>query len=396
MPSSPPDPALVYESPVVDGPTSHVLAIGIGDYPHLENGSGPLSRHAEGMGQLVSPPLSARAFVDWVLTEFNHPERPLGSVALIASEAQQAPYRNPITGQSYSVPSGTADEVEAAIQAWVDRAQRDPHNLAIFFFCGHGLAEGSVAALLLRDYGGKATKPFDGALNLPGLLSAMASRPPNHQLFIIDSCRITSATFNANLSKVALGRTGVEADPYARVGVPGECLQSVLHSTIEGAKAYGRPGEPSVYTQALLKAFRGPGANPGSGQWWVETTSLQTALHHLITRGMSLPNNLQTPETMRSATFGIHLPTQLEIPTFISCTDGDAMSIAQFSCRLEGQMVASIDCARDGLEGRWELPLSPDKYEFGVIFPADAPFRSTTKLQMVSTPITFVTLSVKP
>ena len=86
-----PESFLVHEA-AVQGPATHALVVGVGAYPHLNGGSGRLSEQHDGMAQLTSPPLSARAFASWLLSEFKHPHKPLGSVALLLSESAPAPF----------------------------------------------------------------------------------------------------------------------------------------------------------------------------------------------------------------------------------------------------------------------------------------------------------------
>jgi hypothetical protein len=50
----------------VDGPATHALVIGVGAYPHLIGGTGR-TKYNDGMGQLTSPPISARLFASWLM-----------------------------------------------------------------------------------------------------------------------------------------------------------------------------------------------------------------------------------------------------------------------------------------------------------------------------------------
>src|SRR5688572_29148314 len=71
-----PESFLVHDAGV-GGPATHALVIGVGAYPHLNGGSGRLSPQHDGMEQLTSPPISARQFASWLMSEFNHPQKPL-------------------------------------------------------------------------------------------------------------------------------------------------------------------------------------------------------------------------------------------------------------------------------------------------------------------------------
>lgn len=85
----------------VAGPATHVLVIGVGDYPHLNGGTGTLTELHGGMGQLTSCPESARAFATWVISDLNAPA-PLASVSLLLSERTgPSRFTHPRTGQGH-------------------------------------------------------------------------------------------------------------------------------------------------------------------------------------------------------------------------------------------------------------------------------------------------------
>jgi hypothetical protein len=184
-------------------------------------------------------------FATWLIEKLDHPGKPLASVAVILSEAETARFENSKTQKSYKVPRGEADDIEEVIGAWAERCAENPDNLAFFFFCGHGVSEGAMSALLMRDYGAKRTNAFDGAINLGELLAAMQTRLPNRQLFIIDACRVSTPLSSFNRQRTTIGRTCLQAEPGGRLTASGPCLQSALHSTLEGSAAYGRAGKPS-------------------------------------------------------------------------------------------------------------------------------------------------------
>ena len=55
-------------------PVTHAIVIGVGDYPHLVNGTGTLTNKNGGLKQLSSPPESARTFCNWLLDDFHNPD----------------------------------------------------------------------------------------------------------------------------------------------------------------------------------------------------------------------------------------------------------------------------------------------------------------------------------
>ena len=78
-------PFLVYENPIPAGPATHAIVIGVGDYPHLNGGAERKTQDHENMGQLTSPPVSARQFASWLIESFHHPAKPLATVSLMLS-----------------------------------------------------------------------------------------------------------------------------------------------------------------------------------------------------------------------------------------------------------------------------------------------------------------------
>ena len=122
----------VVHSAIIAGPATHVIAIGVGAYAHLANGSGVESPHGEGMGQLTSAPLSAKAFTDWVIGNFDD-ARPLASVRLLASGLPNDKYTNPKTATQHDVQRATLDNVKKAVREWKAAGNTNPQNLLLFY-----------------------------------------------------------------------------------------------------------------------------------------------------------------------------------------------------------------------------------------------------------------------
>jgi hypothetical protein len=58
----------------------------------------------------------------------------------------------------------------------------------------------------------------------------------------------------------------------------------IFYATFKGDKAYGKSDQPSFYSQALLKAFSGWGADDEDGTWRVTTNRLGDALENAVAR----------------------------------------------------------------------------------------------------------------
>ena len=99
---------LVHDEPV-SGPATHAIVFGVGTYPHLNGGSGMLTPDHDGMGQLSSPPISAHEFAAWLIGSFNHPSKPLSTVALLVSATAPEKFKNPRSSKLYDVEPATSE-----------------------------------------------------------------------------------------------------------------------------------------------------------------------------------------------------------------------------------------------------------------------------------------------
>ena len=257
---------LVHDEPVA-GPATHAIVLGVGAYPHLNGGTGRLTQDHDGMGQLSSPPISARAFADWLIRSFNHPGKPLSTVALLVSAAAAERFENPRTHSIHDIEPATSQTASAAIKAWKERGDSNSGNLLIFYFCGHGITEGTDTALLLADFGADPQNSLDGALDLRRLYLGLQRCRATEQCFFIDACRTPSGTLvdaQGFAGKVIIqpGRRDPTWEKPVRA--------PIFYATFNGAKAYGLPGEPSLYSQALMKALAGWGADDEDGAEWAD------------------------------------------------------------------------------------------------------------------------------
>jgi hypothetical protein len=127
--------SLVYPSsdPGASTPQAHALLIGVGKYPHLIGGTGPLAINHFNMGQLPSPPASAQAMANWLIdkrtTTHLNLNVPLGTVELLLSPTT---YTDP-AGMVHIVDDATFANISTAFQSWLTRCNRNPDNIGIFY-----------------------------------------------------------------------------------------------------------------------------------------------------------------------------------------------------------------------------------------------------------------------
>jgi hypothetical protein len=312
------DRALIFEDKTVPVGT-HVLLIGIGDYPWLEGGAkcttAEQQQAAMGMGQLGAPPRSARALADWFLDGFDNPEKPLASLALILSEPTQEPFEHDRVGEPKKVPRGEIAEIKKAVEAWTARANTNRANGVVFTFCGHGLQAGDPV-LLCRDYAESALNRFAGAINFEEFRIALSTQQPDTQLLLVDACR-TPDVETALLGQKTPGDAMLSlAKLSTRDDTP--ALQSIHFATSLYTEAWGRATEPSLFTGALLDALRGGGAD-SADDWWVTTSRLHSALSTYLARISRAEGIVQRPAA-QTQEFRISKPPQITVPVYVEST----------------------------------------------------------------------------
>jgi hypothetical protein len=147
----------VYTSPLAASDPkavgTHVFIIGVGEYRSLIGGKGKVLEKTMGLKQLSSPPVSAEALASWFLGRqglshaqvgFHHPGAPLATMEMLLSPPQ--PYTQP-GGSEVLIDTASNYNIAQGFDRWVERAAANDNNIAVFYFCGHGVM-GTDAYLL--------------------------------------------------------------------------------------------------------------------------------------------------------------------------------------------------------------------------------------------------------
>src|ERR1043165_5467672 len=154
---------LVYNR-AVKGAATHAVVIGVGRYPHLRDGDGARLADPEDMGQLTSPPVSARAVATWMLDNLAcaNTARPLGTLRLLVSEAGDSrPFHHSKSNVRSRPLPAPIDNIQSAVEGWKLIGDSSPDHLLIFYFCGHGMGDAGLLALLAEDFGRRPANPLD-------------------------------------------------------------------------------------------------------------------------------------------------------------------------------------------------------------------------------------------
>ncbi len=355
-----PGPFLVEERQV-QGAATHAIVIGVGHYPNLPGGGKPQVARPEGMGQLTSPPISARAISTWLIETLDYPAKPLATVALLLSERTPKPFRNPVTGVDVPVEVATIDNVEQALTEWRQRGDATPDQRLILYFCGHGMGKGSDLALLTADYGENRLNQLDGAVDFRNFLMGMELSAAREQVYLIDACRVASASLlqagRNNGRPIFQGDSAVS--PVSPLHAP------VFYSTLAGSPAYARERKPSIFTDALLFGLNGAAATDSEGDWRVTAMRLKEALDFRLERDLKTLGRAQVPATDNAVPMELHyLKTEPTGTAIIACDPGEATRHATLAWDVGGV----TERRRGTRKGEWVLELPAGSYEFRAEF----------------------------
>jgi len=349
---------LVFERPDAQ-PGTHVLVIGVGLYDHLIDGPERLLDNPFGLGQLGSPPRSAKRFAEWMLAELNNADAPLASVEVLISSLDPTSINVPGEA-SRVVETATRKHIQTAFDDWFARANADPRNVAVFYHCGHGLVSTDLS-LLAQDFGspgGGPTRLWANAYNFERTHLGMRRCKADAQFFFIDTCRQISADLLVFDGK----DTDALIEPNLR-HTNNNRNAPILYAAARDSEAFAKSNEVSRFTDAVLAAVSGNGASKVGGQWKVSNESLPSAVIKRIRRGNDKPGvpvQISTISGESSGTSFLHvLKSAPAVPTFLRC---DSAEPFPQTARLEFLHNQNVAAQYPG-PGPWELEISASIYE---------------------------------
>lgn len=371
----------------IDGPATHAIVIGVGAYTHLVGGKGDLFQGHENMGQLSSPPYSARAFANWLLKKYRNPKKPLASLDLLLSDTQ---------GNEFTLPDGEVKQVENAnmanvkrnVRRWKARGDQSRDNLVIFYFCGHGIAAGTEIALLLKDFGEYEDAPLENAIDFRGFHLGMKKCTAREQIYFVDACRMASPTLieSYNYSGDPIIHGSAHKSPF------GNCQTPIYYATLAGNAAYGRDGVPTLFTEALLLAMEGAGSDNVEGDWRVYTDMLNRGIGYTLEMVKGDAVKLDQISPVDDLTnFTLHyLDKKPIVPVKIGCNPKEANLFAKLS-----YSDGSKDVVRPHMEeSNWDEIIEVGNYKFSAEFQG-GPFRDKHEQRYVRPPFRPIKLEVK-
>jgi hypothetical protein len=296
------------------------------------------------------------------------PERPLGSLELLLSAYE------PVTYNGVEVGPATFDNVQQAYDSWGRRAGEHPDNLAIFYFCGHGLHLKSGDALLLEDFGRTRAAFFDGMFNFHRTRRAMAANPAGVQCYFVDACRNLPEEF-----------AEFDVEPRAldtpRAGYPDKDA-SVVHATTPGMVAHGIPDRPTPFATAVVQTLRGAAARQQQ-DWQIDTLSLAPTINLMMGWNANLQKAPQTATEDGTPHGGVIrvLRDSPEVPFRYRCTPTEALKLATLNL----SNGADLPQVGESLVEHWTGRVPSDKYRLAWRF-AQQQFRDDFAYRLVIPP----------
>lgn len=308
----------------INGRAAHALVIGVGGYDHLAGGASDrrmarVTRFGN-LGQLTSPPRSAWAFTQFLMeSRMDNWAAPLSTLDLLISAA---PGDEDFSADSRRYELSTRRAIQGAFDRWWDRCNTDSDNVAIFYFCGHGM-QATNQVLLAADFGSDGN-PWMNAFDFNKTRQAFRANRARTQIFFVDACReVTTST-------VEVPDPGAPAlrEPEQRQ------IEHCEHDlTIQAAartgKAYGREREVSYFTEALLRAFDGAAAGKHHGTWWVRSDLIASRISYLVKLA---GGNEQRPVTTIQAPINLYqLDCAPEVSLEFGCDPAEATWLADLA-----------------------------------------------------------------
>lgn len=284
---------LLYNPALHEQPGTHVLAIGVGSYPHLLDGSKKLANKPLGLNQLQSPPVSLKAMLNWFLAPvmtpgvagFTNEVAPLASVEALASSSAQLVIDTP-TGTA-TIDAATRQNIQAAFEAWLARLKSHPDNVGVFYYCGHGFMA-SDDYLLAEDFGCSDAQPWAHAFDISKTVRAVEREVQGAVYYFIDACREVKRDVAMTLGADPIALQAVDLNkPVVQKSV------TAIYATGEGERAFApKGGVVSRFTSALLCVMSGYSGtkSPGEETWNVGGENIATAVRQLLEH-----NVLDTP-----------------------------------------------------------------------------------------------------
>ena len=346
-------------------PQTHALVIGVGGYPHMPGGVDPRTQVQLDVGvlkQLTSPAPSAVFFTQWLLDRSAAWRAPVGTVDLLVTPAPGQRAGRPATVRGTPA---TMANIRQAYDAWKQRCDSHPDNIAVFYFCGHGL-EKSEQYLLAEDFGADPNNSWLGSFGFDSTRAAFHECKARTQCFFIDACRVlTTAMLRREPVTIPLATAAVDTPDCA--------FDLTMKASAKNEAALGSRNAPSYFVRALVRALDGGAAVQGASGWVVRSGQVAdriTDILRMVKEDQGYSG--RCPTLVGTSTELLTVPPP-QVELVLDCAPTEANAVARLSCR---RIPSGAGPAEEHLGGPWSQAVEAGYYEAKARF-EDGRFRDT-------------------
>lgn len=256
----------------------HILIVGVSEYTNLP-GEDDIPHPEWKLNKLTCASSSAYAIYDWV--QKNSLKLPIKTIRLLLSPSQLE--LAAIADLPHPVPRASRLNFRDAARDWRADASKNPADMTIFYFAGHGMQRGpEEGILLLDDFLAGDDTVLAKAAELGNIRNGMAPSEACPQIgltqfYFIDAC--------LDRPKAQTRFVNPQVPPIFDVllNVVDRREAPVLFSTFDGALSIGRRGKTSYFAEALMLAFERGAEDPeelpaGRTRWPVTSVTIKNSL----------------------------------------------------------------------------------------------------------------------
>jgi hypothetical protein len=242
----------------------------------------------------------------------------------------------------------------------VARCSAQTTNVALFYFCGHGLNK-TEQFLLPEDFGDPGMLDrWQNNINFDKMRVGMRSCKAKTQLFFVDACRETPFGM--------LDQVDVTGDRLISSGFADSVdVSAVYYAAMQGKQAYGPDNDVTYFGQAVLKCLNGTAAKNPNGEWIVTTASLGGTLpdmmsylgkkHKLVLTCTPMPEGIGVE---------IHKPAKACVIASVACKNQPgADSLAEIVMKRK----ATVFTSKVGENKPLEVEVEPGDWTIEINFP---------------------------
>ena len=365
-------------------PQLHALVIGVGRYQYLPGGA-QARPGLPPLGQPTSAAFSARRVVDWLLTRpLNYLTVEIGSVELLLSDTAGQAYVPPVppvppagglaAPNQPNVDAATMaapNNIQPAFERWFGRCNARTSDVAMFYFCGHGIRRFGDLLLLPEDFGIYQQGTYNTSINFNKTYANLSACKARRQMVVIDACQTAS-----DIAEAALNGDGVSLLNPSVNDLDGD-YTSILIQASGGLPAFGTAGQTSRVTEAFLQSLEEAAwsLDQGAQYWEVTDATIKESVKHLVNSGNKRRSQQESqsvkPDGPTSSNWQFvicRMQQRPQVRVSVFCDPGSYNANATFGYRVNGGAWTQAPA-----QGIYDLQLDAGLYDFSCTLPGRPP-----------------------